>query len=454
MLTINSPSTYIPERKYIIGILFGDFLGLEHRIQFNHGSNITINDTDGKKLVLADIFFHTPRDIWLTPESLPQKPLPIWDSRQAVPGVTLFEPKVPVIFGEMQKISGENPYIPLDILGSSFFMLSRYEEIIMPERDIYGRFPAVASLAFQNGFLQRPIINEYLEILWGALKQIWPDLERKKRFFRLIATHDVDIPFEFLLQPLWKLLLKMGGDISRRRNLLLAMKKFVAWTKVRFRHQNDPFNTFDWIMDQSERSGIKSSFNVMSGGRSPKDFYYPIESPDIKGLIKKIIDRGHEIGFHPSYETATDGNLWRKEFERLKASVKGYDIHGGRQHFLQFQVPTTWRFWSDNGLAYDSTLSFADHAGFRCGTCYEYPVFDLEKRSEMNLRERPLIVMDRTVIDDDYQGFGATQSALDYILELKHHCRKFHGDFVLLWHNQRFVDREEREIYRNLIGLN
>jgi hypothetical protein len=454
MLTINSPSTYIPERKYIIGLLFGDFLGLEHRIQFNHETNITIGDSDGKKLVLADIFFQTPRDVWLTPTSLPKKPLLAWDSRQIVPGVPLIDPKIPVIFGKLQDVPTKKPFMPLDILGSSFFMLSRYEELTAPEHDRYGRFPASASLAFQNGFLERPIINEYLEILWGALKQIWPGLSRKKRSFRLIASHDVDIPFAFLFQPLWKLLLKMGSDISRQKNLSLALKNFVGWTKVRIGHKIDPFNTFEWIMDQSERAGIKSSFHIMSGGRTPMDYYYPIESPDIQSLIKKIINRGHEIGFHPSYKTATDGYLWRKEFELLKASVKGCDILGGRQHFLQFRVPSTWRFWSENGLVYDSTLLYADHAGFRCGTCYEYPVFDLEERKEMNLRERPLVVMDRTVIDDPYQSLGATQTALDYMLTLKYNCQKFRGDFVLLWHNQRFIDQNEREIYRNLIGAN
>lgn len=454
MLTITSPSTYIPERKYIISVLFGDFLGLEHKIQFNNEADITVNDADGKKLVLADIFFQTPRDDWLTPASLPEKPLPIWDSRQTVTGVSLVDSKVPVIFGKRQDVSVNKSYIPLDILGSSFFMLSRYEELIVPEHDMYGRFPASASLAFQNGFLERPIINEYLEILWGALKQIWPGLSRKKKSFRLIATHDVDIPFEFLIQPLYKLFLKMGGDIARRRNLFGALKNFVGWTKVRIGHQNDPFNTFDWIMDQSERAGIKSSFNIMSGGRTPMDFYYPIESPDIQSLLEKVIDRGHEIGFHPSYKTAIDGHLWRKEFERLKACLRGHDVQGGRQHFLQFHVPTTWRYWSENGLEYDSTFSFADHAGFRCGTCYEYPVFDLIKRMELPLKERPLIIMDRTVIDKLYMNLGSTPDALNFMMDMKKQCMQYGGDFVVLWHNQRFVDRKEREIYRALIGVN
>ena len=101
MLTINSPSTYIPERKYIIGLLFGEFLGLEHRIRFNHEPDVSVKDADGKKLVLADNFFQTSQDDWLTSVSLPQKPLPIWDSRQIVSGIPLLDPIVPVIFGNL-----------------------------------------------------------------------------------------------------------------------------------------------------------------------------------------------------------------------------------------------------------------------------------------------------------------------------------------------------------------
>jgi hypothetical protein len=37
------------------------------------------------------------------------------------------------------------------------------------------------------------------------------------------------------------------------------------------------------------------------------------------------------------------------------------------------------------GIDYGSTLSYADHAGFRCGVCYEYPAFDIKKRKQLKL---------------------------------------------------------------------
>ena len=44
-------------------------------------------------------------------------------------------------------------------------MLSRYEELIIKERDIHNRFPAYLSIAKQNGFLDRPLIDEYIIVL-------------------------------------------------------------------------------------------------------------------------------------------------------------------------------------------------------------------------------------------------------------------------------------------------
>ena len=50
---------------------------------------------------------------------------------------------------------------------------------------------------------------------------------------------------------------------------------------------------------------------------------------------------------------------------------------GGRQHYLRWKSPDTWRILEKTGLKYDVTLSFADHEGFRCGICFPYKPFDV-----------------------------------------------------------------------------
>ena len=45
------------------------------------------------------------------------------------------------------------------MFGSAFFMLTRYEELVVADRDQYGRFPAAASVAGREGFLGVPVVD-------------------------------------------------------------------------------------------------------------------------------------------------------------------------------------------------------------------------------------------------------------------------------------------------------
>ena len=63
-----------------------------------------------------------------------------------------------------------------------------------------------------------------------------------------------------------------------------------------------------------------------------------------------------------------------KDKEKIE-NIIGQKLTFGRQHFLRFEVPTTWQIWEDANMEWDSTMGYADKKGFRCGTCYSYGVF-------------------------------------------------------------------------------
>ena len=172
------------------------------------------------------------------------------------------------------------------------------------------------------------------------------------------------------------------------------------------------------------------------------------------GLLRSLHERGHEIGLHPSYRTFRDGEQTLREFQALRRACEEEDIDqpafGGRQHYLRWENPITWQNWEDAGLAYDSTLSFADRAGFRCGVCFEYPVFNLRTRRSLKLRESPLIAMDASLLE--YHRLSLEQATAQ-LLELKRRCRLFEGEFTLLWHNDRLLSRRARKAYElTLLG--
>ena len=117
------------------------------------------------------------------------------------------------------------------------------------------------------------------------------------------------------------------------------------------------------------------------------------------------------------------------------------------QHYLRWSCPETWQYYEDAGLKYDTTLSFADHIGFRCGICYEYPVFNVITRKALQLRERPLLVMECSGLDKNYMNLS-TEDMLKRVLAIGAKCKKYYGDFVILWHNSRFVEKSEIDLYQ------
>ena len=348
--------------------------------------------------------------------------------------------------------------IHFDLLGGAFYILTRMEEYLSPVRDEYDRFPAYASHALIHGYLHRPVVDEYVEILWHCIKRLWPGAKRRNESFRMMVTHDVDEPFRYALRPAWKVLRTFGGDLLRRHDVKSAFGNPARWFKGKYFRpwQSDPFYTFEKIMDMSEACGIRSAFYFLSGRSSPLlDGDYTLSHPYILNIMRRIHERNHEIGYHGSYNTYRDSEAACREVHTLRDVTSRLGVSqenwGGRQHILRWNAPITWQNYEKAGLNYDTTLSYADHAGFRCGTCHPFAVFDVEQDKALKLKEFALVVMECSVLDKRYMDLSP-EKGLEHMMMLKNKCRKYHGVFCLLWHNSRFVSPVEREIYAQVLA--
>ena len=330
---------------------------------------------------------------------------------------------------------------PIDILGSTFFMLTRYEEHVNPMRDEHGRFPTKESLAYKHGFLHRPIVNEYVELLWAILQEMGCTQLRKRWNYKLVPTHDVDIPF--LFDGIFKSLRSISGFIKRGRYAELG--RYVSHRLT----NRDPFDTYDMFMDLSEKQGVKSNFFFLQKGSAKQDKNNNISSPKIRKLIKHIKFRGHNVGFHPSYNAYNDPELYQSEKNKLE-EVVGEPVVSGRNHYLRWDVAKSPRLWENNEMSWDSTLGYADHAGFRCGVCYPFPLYDLENDCQLDVHERPLIAMEWSLIH--YQGLDL-EGCRSYIDLLRSEVKKYQGEFVFLYHNSSFFVDEYYYFGHKLIKL-
>ena len=348
--------------------------------------------------------------------------------------------------------------IHYDILGLTYWMLTRLEEVGRTDLDSHQRFPATSSHAYTHGYLERPIVDEWLIILGQVIQRVWPRLELKQHEFSIKVSHDVDGPARYAFQSYKGLVRTIGGDVLKRRDFKSALKAPWIWLNSRHRiHPRDPANTFDWLMEQSEKNGLTSAFYFICGRTdATKDALYDPEMPQIRKLMREIHQRGHEIGLHPSYNTYDRPQEIIREAERLRKVCAEEDIKqkewGGRMHFLRWDQAVTLNAWSEAGMAYDSTLSYADRPGFRCGTCFEYPAFDVVNDQPLSLIVRPLVAMDCTVIAERYLGLGSTEAAYNKFSDLKSKCRKVGGVYTLLWHNSFFSSSKDFEIYRRIVS--
>ncbi len=384
------PPGYAAERAYAARLLLVEFLGLEVAVAEGPVAEWELH-CGGSKVTVPDVFFKTDERDWLTAASLPPD--------GALDGNDLF--------------------------GNAFFLLTRYEELVVSDRDEHGRFPAESALAVREGWIDRPLVNEYAETLWSRLRAIAPRLERRRRAFRIVPSHDVDYPYSTLRQRL---------SAVRHGELRAALPR-------------DPFDTFNLLMDESERRGLRGAFYFIA-----EDAPYSLDEPRIRELLRRVHRRGHEIGFHASYAAFQDPARTRREFERLvdvcRAEGITQDRWGGRHHFLRWE-PATWTAWEEAGLAYDSTLTFTNRPGFRTGACYEYPVFDLRARRELRLRERPLVLMDTPTLD----RLGLPENELTALIDrLRAECRRVGGDFTVLWHNNWLVTGRQQRLLRAALG--
>lgn len=459
MLTLHIPDNLPSERRYVADVVFRQFLGIDVAVETWARKGVQVTADDASRLELPDTFFRENASNWLAPLAVRRFPIAQWNSRELATASDMRTSDVPILFGEggFSETGAAGARIlrlPLDILGSIFFMLTRYEEAVDATRDEHGRFPAKASLARRAGFLGRPVVDEYVEILWAALSSLWPGLLRKTWAFRQVVSCDVDTPFDPTVRTLRATARRMLGDVMKRRAAL-------AWDTLRYALEvrrlgvsADRVWQFERIMEVCERAGTHCTFNFITDAGHPKDGPLYWGRPEIDGLIRRIARRGHDIGFHASYSSLGDAKRTKLEFQRLRSGCDRLgveqEIWGGRQHYLRWDVRRTWRDWSSAGLDYDSTLAFADRPGFRCGTCRPFPVFDLLERRGLPLLERPLIVMEVSVLSPTYLGLSHAQAA-ETIEDLKRVCHRYGGEFTLLWHNTSLLSEADRELYEHAL---
>ncbi len=342
----------------------------------------------------------------------------------------------PSVF-ELHRAAGSSIGVHFDLIASAFFFLSRREEL-SSRRDKHQRFAASEALAVKAGFASRPVVSVYAGFLRFLLlrlasqagvllvfKSFWPKGKRAA----VCLTHDVDVLSGWFLYSLVRFaqLLKKGSFAEALRLLSQAAPKAFQ--------PKYPLKLLRAMVQQEEKRNFRSVYFFLSGKPTwrrilKSDITYDHRSKPIATAIRELSSRGFEIGLHGSYDSFKDAPRLAEEKQRLEESA-GHPILGIRQHFLRFAVPDSWLAQKEAGFAYDTTVGFAEQAGFRAGFSFPFFPYDLKRDEIIPLLELPLVVMDRTY--SKYQSASNAEVA-EGVKRILGVLKESGGLLTLLWH--------------------
>lgn len=421
--------------QYIIRFLLGDDIPGELVDAIGYTANP--NKFDKYNVVIIPSGFFN-EEVYGTDASIPQTPL------KEVHGI-------PLLFGSpKEEWVGDTWVVHADIIASTFFMISRYEEMIRRDvRDEHGRFPGKESLPYRAGFLHRPIVDEYRMLLRSWLRQSRihvPDIQNGIR--KVYLTHDVDSP---TLYRSWKGVIR---SIIAKRGLKRSIKG--KFGKL----ESDPYYTFPWLFSQDNmlrgklgKEKCHSILFIKSGGNSKHDKpHYRLNENDMKSLIRFAESQELSIGLHCSYQTGINPEHIEKEKAELEKHI-GKEISFNRHHYLSIREPEDMDMVEASGLTDDFTLGYADISGFRLGTSYPVRWINPITRRLSPLTIHPLAIMDCTLEEDKYMGLKSDE-ALSYCEGIIDRVEKTGGELVLLWHNDSVLEGSEsylRLLYTKLL---
>jgi hypothetical protein len=325
---------------------------------------------------------------------------------------------------------------PFDPFAASFYLISRYEEYLPHIKDNHERFLASESLAFQNNFLEIPLVNIWLNQIAKRIES-FSNFNFPIRKFEFISTLDIDNAYAYQHKGFVRTL----GGLAKS----LQSGTFIKRLKVLFGKDKDPYDTFDYQLEIHKKYKVSPIYFFLLGDYGLNDKNIPAKNKIFQSLIKSIADYS-EVGIHPSYASNKNIETLIKEIKRLQ-TITHRNTTKSRQHFLKLNLPNTYRNLIDNDIQKDYTMGYAEHPGFRSSICSPYYFYDLDVEVATKLQILPFTTMEATY---QYYKKSTPEEASQHISELMKTVKSVNGTFISVWHNESLCEEGIWKGWKNI----
>lgn len=336
---------------------------------------------------------------------------------------------------------------PFDIFSAVFYLLSRYEEYLPHQKDMYGRYAHENSLAFKEGFLNLPLINIWLEDFKKVLKRKFTTLKLQSSAFNFQPTYDIDEAFAFKNKEFSKL----AGGFAK--SVVIGQWVIVNKRVKVFRGKaNDPYDAYEWMDKLHEKNNLKPLyfFHVaIEKGKYDKNI--SPSHPEMQRLIKQHAEK-YSIGIHPSWASGDNESLLNSEIKTLE-SASGRKINISRQHYIRFTLPHTFRRLIATGITDDHSMGYGSINGFRASVASSFYWYDLAKEEQTGLLLHPFCFMEaNSFFEQKYLPQRAYEEMMHYYNVVK----AVNGTLITIWHNNFLgtypTFRGWRDVYEEFVA--
>ena len=215
-----------------------------------------------------------------------------------------------------------------------------------------------------------------------------------------------------------------------------------------------PYWTFEKIMAIEEMYDVRSTFYFLNETIPFKPFSpsnwklslgrYRVNEPSVVSLMRELDAGGWEIGVHGSYNSYKDLNLLKDEKAAVEDAL-GKEAPGIRQHYLNLEIPGTWKLQHQAGFRYDASFGLNKGVGYRDGRYH--PFTD----TESGMYVIPLAIMECYL-------FGTSGNDPETIwkntLRVIDEAQQHNGVLTILWHPHMFCKEDfpgYTEVYQRMI---
>ena len=311
-----------------------------------------------------------------------------------------------------------------DVFSAIFYHLSRYEEYLAPA-DLHGRFDHRSSCLFRHGLLNTPVADVWIERFRQDLERFSGLKLPASSVFRVDAGVDIDSVFAYKGKHAFRQAAAFAKDALSGRSGECLKRLRVLSGKTR-----DPNDNFE--LQQQIFGKLKATYFIQVGPYGRFDKNVDPGNPDFQKIIRTLSANGHTIALHPSYGSDSRRNNIMAEKTILESIIK-QPVEHSRQHFLRFRLPETYRALIACGIKHEHSMGYSEASGFRAGTAFPFPWYDLQAEAVTTLTVHPFAVMD--VCYKHFMHMNV-EDAMQVSSEIIAQCKAQNAPFAFVFHNE------------------